>query len=196
LEGTLDAKEIVVIQCVGSRSPERPYCSRVCCAEAMANVLRIREQAPDATVTVLHRGIRVWGFDEELFADAVDLGVRFVEVASQPEVSTGGTIEVSAVEADGGGPVTLTPDLVVLSAGVVPSAENAGLAAGLGIPVDGDGFLLPADEALRPVETRRPGVFVCGTASWPASVGEAATQGRAAAGKACLWIAGGGDDPR
>jgi heterodisulfide reductase subunit A-like polyferredoxin len=195
-ESALDATEIVVIQCVGSRSPERPYCSRVCCAEAMTNVLRIREQSPDAAVTVLHRGIRVWGFDEELFADAVDLGVRFVEVESEPRVSTDGSLEVSAVEADGGGRVTLTPDLVVLSTGVVPSAENAPLARVLGIPVDGDGFLVPADEGLRPVETARPAVFVCGTACWPASVREAAAQARAAAGKACLFLTGGRYDAR
>jgi heterodisulfide reductase subunit A len=195
-DGPLRAREIVVVQCVGSRTPERPYCSRACCAEAMANVLRIKEQDPGAEVTVLHRGIRVWGFDEELFADAVDLGVRFVRVEEPPTISAGDALEISAVDADEGESLSLTPDLVVLSTGVLPSTANGELARAFGVEVDGDGFLVPIDEALRPVETARTGVFVCGTACWPAGVREAVTQARAAAGKACLFLMGGGDDDR
>ena len=35
-----------MIQCVGSRSPEHPYCSRVCCGEAVKNALKIKEIRP------------------------------------------------------------------------------------------------------------------------------------------------------
>ncbi len=195
-QGQVDAKAIVVIQCVGSRTPERPYCSRTCCAEAMANVLRIKEQNADSEVTVLHKGVRVWGFDEELFADAVDLGVRFVRVGEPPEVSVDGALEVTAVEADGGEELTWTPDLVVLSTGILPSPANGQLAKALGITLDGNGFFVPVDEALRPVDTVRPGIFVCGTACWPVSVRDAVTQARAAAAKACLFLRGGADDAR
>jgi heterodisulfide reductase subunit A len=41
-EGTLaTAQRVVMIQCVGSREPERPYCSRVCCTQAVKNALRL-----------------------------------------------------------------------------------------------------------------------------------------------------------
>ena len=194
--GAIDARQIVVVQCVGSRTPERPYCSRTCCAEAMANTLKVMEASPDAEITVLHRGIRVWGFDEELFADAVDLGVRFARVDEPPEISSDGILEVRAVDADGGEHLTLTPDLVVLSTGVVPSPANESVARTLDIRLDSDGFFVPIDEALRPVETARRGIFVCGTACWPVSIREAVIQARAAAGKACLFLQGGGDDAR
>ena len=194
--GPLDAKNIAVIQCVGSRTPERPYCSRVCCAEAMANVLRLKEQNADAEVTVFHKGIRVWGFDEELFADAVDSGVRFVRVEEPPVIAAAGVLEVTAVDADDGQRLTLEPDLVVLSTGVLPSPANGELARVFGATLDGDGFFVPVDEALRPVETVHPGVFVCGTACWPVSVRDAVTQARAAAGKACLFLRRCGDDAR
>jgi heterodisulfide reductase subunit A-like polyferredoxin len=192
-QGPLDAKEVAVIQCVGSRTPDRPYCSRTCCAEAMANVLRLKEQSPDTRVTVLHRGIRVWGFDEEYFADAIDLGVGFTEVEEPPAVSADG---VTAVEAGSGESVALRPDLVVLSTGTLPAPSNGVLADAFGLTLDGDGFFVPVDEALRPVETDRPGVFVCGTACWPASIREAVGQGRAAAGRACLYLRRSGDDAR
>ncbi|MHC4743814.1 MAG: FAD-dependent oxidoreductase, partial [Planctomycetota bacterium] len=56
-EKTFDAKgrNIVMIQCVGSRNDEHPYCSRICCSIAVKNALAIKEQDPDANVFVLYR---------------------------------------------------------------------------------------------------------------------------------------------
>ena len=36
-------KSVVMIQCVGSRNEERPYCSRICCSVAIKNALKIKE---------------------------------------------------------------------------------------------------------------------------------------------------------
>ena len=186
-----------MIQCVGSRTPEHPYCSRNCCAEALTHVHRILAESPDAALTVLHRGIRVWGFDEEMFSDAIDLGVRFVRVKAEPVVSNDGTT-VTAVDEESGEELSFEPGLVVLSTGVVAAGENRRIAEALGLEVDGDGFLPPADEAIAPVrgrcdgaepcERRCEGVFVCGTAAWPASIEECVTQALAAAGKASLYL--------
>lgn len=191
VSGSADVASVVMIQCVGSRTPERPYCSRACCAEAMSNILKLKEQSPGADVTVLHKGIRVWGFDEELFADAIDLGVRFVRVDEPPAISADGTLAVTAVDVDAGEELRLTPDLIVLSTGVRPARANTELATALGLTLDGNGFFVPVDEALRPVETERPGIYVCGSACWPASVRDSVVQARAAAGRACLFLRGG-----
>ncbi len=195
--GASDVGNVVMIQCVGSRTPEHPYCSRNCCAEALTHVHRILAENPDAALTVLHRGIRVWGFDEEMFSDAIDLGVRFVHVKAEPVVSEDGT-GVTAVDERSGEELSFEPDLVVLSTGVVAAGENRRIAEALGLEVDGDGFLPPADEAIAPVrgrcdgpepcERRCEGVFVCGTAAWPASIEESVTQALAAAGKASLYL--------
>lgn len=189
-EGPPSAHEIVVIQCVGSRTPEWPICSRRCCAEAMVNVLRFKAQKPEALITVLHKGIRVWGPDEEMFSDAIDAGVKFVRVEDPPVISANGKLEVSATDADCGETLTLSPDAVVLSVGVRPSECSANAAQALGVGVDHYGFLLPRDEALAPVESGRIGVFVCGSAVAPTIGAEGGVQGRAAAGKACLFMKG------
>ena len=38
--------DVVMIQCVGSRIEERPYCSRLCCSAAIKNALKIKEANP------------------------------------------------------------------------------------------------------------------------------------------------------
>ena len=82
--------------------------------------------------------------------------------------------------------------------GVVAAEENAALASALGVDVDVDGFLRAADEAVAPVRSRCDGsgprerqcegVFICGSAAWPASIEDCVTQAQAAAGKASLHI--------
>lgn len=179
---------VVVVQCVGSRTPERPYCSRTCCADALLNILRLKEKSPETQVTVLHKGIRLWGFDEEMLSDAMDLGVRFVRVESAPEISSGAALEVHAIDADSGGELSLGPDLVVFSTGIEPSASNAEIAQMLGVSLDSDGFFLPDGGAVAPVESGRTGVYLCGRARGPAAVAGRIVQAQAAAGKACLLL--------
>ncbi len=64
-EGKEIPSDVVMIQCVGSREPERPYCSRICCTKAVVNALAIKERNPNARVTVLYREMRTYGFREE-----------------------------------------------------------------------------------------------------------------------------------
>jgi len=82
-------KTVVMIQCVGSRDKEKPYCSRVCCAEAIKNALRIKALSPHTPVYVLYRDIRTYGFKESYYTKARQQGVVFVrfEEDSKPEVS-------------------------------------------------------------------------------------------------------------
>ena len=44
---------VAMIQCVGSRNEERPYCSRVCCSNAIKNALHLKEVDPDCDVVIL-----------------------------------------------------------------------------------------------------------------------------------------------
>ncbi|MBW2090387.1 MAG: heterodisulfide reductase, partial [Deltaproteobacteria bacterium] len=57
-------KRIVMIQCVGSREPDFPYCSRVCCAAAVKNSIKLKEMNPGAQIVVLYRDVRTFGFKE------------------------------------------------------------------------------------------------------------------------------------
>ena len=57
--GMVDAGRIVMIQCAGSRSVERPYCSRICCNEAVKNAINVAEKGRE--VYVLYRDLQTYG---------------------------------------------------------------------------------------------------------------------------------------
>jgi heterodisulfide reductase subunit A-like polyferredoxin len=67
-----------MIQCVGSREPEHNYCSRICCAGAIKNAIRMKKMNPDANIFILYRDIRTYGFREEYYGIARDMGINFI----------------------------------------------------------------------------------------------------------------------
>ena len=94
-----EIKTAVFIQCVGSREPERPYCSRVCCTHAIESALHLKEINPDMNVYVLYRDIRTYGEREYLYRKARLAGILFIPFSldEKPRVSShkdGLTIEV------------------------------------------------------------------------------------------------------
>ncbi|MFQ6093023.1 MAG: FAD-dependent oxidoreductase [bacterium] len=179
---------VVMIQCVGSRNKEHPYCSRICCAEAIKNTLKIKEIAPQAQVTILHRDMRAYGFEEDFLTEAEESGVQFIRMDGPPEVSDKDGLTVSVADRSTKKLVALKADIVVLSTGIVPSEGNPELAQLLGVPLDSNGFFKEADSKLRPVETDRDGIFICGLAHSPQSISETLSQASAAAGKAGLIL--------
>ena len=72
------AGRVTMIQCVGSRNDERPYCSRVCCSNAIKNALQLKQASPDLDVVILFRDIMTYGFLEKYYLAARRAGVRFV----------------------------------------------------------------------------------------------------------------------
>ena len=93
---------VVMIQCVESRNEEHPYCSRVCCSEAVKNAIEIKRRIPGANVAVLGRDIRTYGFRELYFQKAREEGVLFVRhpEKSDPVVAEqDGRLEVSVHDA-------------------------------------------------------------------------------------------------
>ncbi|MCK4915903.1 MAG: CoB--CoM heterodisulfide reductase iron-sulfur subunit A family protein, partial [Candidatus Eisenbacteria sp.] len=183
--------KVVMIQCVGSRNDEHPYCSRTCCADALRNALRLKKEDPECEVTILHRGIRVWGFDEELLSEAIDQGVDLVEVAAQVEVAEDGKPAVSATDS-GGEAVALEPDLVVLSTGIEPSAATAQLAGIAGVELASDGFFTCTGAVASAKGVLH--IYACGRACGPTAVRERVLHAQAAAGKACLLLKRGYDE--
>ncbi|MHB1420022.1 MAG: FAD-dependent oxidoreductase, partial [Bacillota bacterium] len=82
-------KQVVFIQCVGSRDQERRYCSRTCCAQSLKNALAIKKLSPETQVVVLNRDIRTYGFMEQYYKEAREAGVLFIayEDDQKPVVS-------------------------------------------------------------------------------------------------------------
>ncbi|MCF7790765.1 MAG: FAD-dependent oxidoreductase [Victivallales bacterium] len=183
---------IAMIQCVGSRNDEHPYCSRVCCQEAVKNAIKIKEISPDTNVYVFYRDIRTYGLQEENYRKARKLGVVFIrfEKDNEPEASSldNGNIAVSFREELIGKEMELVVDKLILSAGIVANANNHKLAQHFKLPLNDDGFFLEAHVKLRPVDFATEGVYLAGTCHAPKDMNESISQSLAAAGRALTVI--------
>ncbi|MEO0077914.1 MAG: FAD-dependent oxidoreductase [candidate division WOR-3 bacterium] len=185
------AVSVVMIQCVGSRDADRPYCSRICCTEAVKNALAVKELNPDTDVYVLYRDIRTYGMREEYFRKARQQGVVFIRYAPEqpPEVKlVEGKPVILAHDPVLGREIEFAPDFLVLSSGLVPQTGSEELAQMLKVPLNSDGFFLEAHMKLRPVDFATEGVFMAGLCHFPKFIDEATAQARAAAGRAATVL--------
>lgn len=181
----------VLIGCVGSREPGRPYCSRICCGQMVKDALKMKESRPDMDVYVLHRDIRTYGFSELLYRKASELGVRFVrfDLEDKPVVESGETgVRVTVTDKVLGQKLEIAANVVGLAVGVAPCGDRESLSKLFKVPLNEDGFFMEAHMKLRPVESAADGIFLCGLAHSPKSIDESIAQARAAAAKAAVVL--------
>jgi len=186
-----DVNTCVFIQCVGSRIPERPYCSRVCCTHSVVSALTLKEMNPDMRVFVLYRDMRTYGLRENLYRKAREKGVVFIryDLDEEPEViKQNGKIKVSIHDPALGASLEIDPDLMVLAGAMIPE-ETQEIAQLFKIPVNQDGFFVEAHVKLRPVDFATDGVFLCGLAHSPKSIDESVAQAQAASSRAVTLLA-------
>ncbi len=199
-------KSIVMIQCVGSREEQRPYCSRICCSQALKNALKVKEINPQAEVIILYRDLMSYGLKEEYYTRARAAGVTFIryDLEQPPQVRKvlavirhGETppanpdpspLAISVRDANLGTEINFAADLLALSVATAAPQENQELARLLKVPLDGDGFFLEAHMKLRPVDFATDGIFVCGLAHSPKFMEETITQAQAAAARAATVL--------
>jgi len=219
-----EPERIVMIQCVGARKGEIrpsaleafpksdtaellrkilkarkeegwPYCSRICCMNAIKNAILIKEKSPKTDVVVLFGDLRVYKEYEDFYRKARDLEVRFIRhiEEARPEITRtpDGKLQVMAYDALAGLEVKFPADWVVLSTPLIPSKDEIMLGRMLKIPIATDGFLMEAHLKLRPVDTNVDGVFIAGTVSGPKDVSESIISGEAAAARASILMGNG-----
>jgi heterodisulfide reductase subunit A-like polyferredoxin len=181
----------VFIQCVGSREPQRPYCSRVCCTHSLHSAMELKKRNPDADVYILYRDLRSYGERELLYKQAREAGVLFIRYAlenkPQVEVVDGG-LQLTVIDHVLQRPIRLRPDLLTLASAILPERDEA-LAQFFKVPVNDDGFYIEAHAKLRPVEFATDGVFFCGLAHYPKPIDESIAQAQAAASRAATLLA-------
>lgn len=180
----IDAQNIVMIQCVGARNEERPYCSKICCMTALKNAMLIKELNPNSNVIILYRDIQVHGTTyEDYYRKARKNEILFIKYSSEkPPVIKDKIIEVYNVLRNQ--EINIPYDLVVLSTPLVAHEESTKLAKMLKIPQQDNHFFLEAHVKLRPSDFATDGIFICGSAHWPADVRESISQAYAAASRA------------
>jgi heterodisulfide reductase subunit A-like polyferredoxin len=181
------AKTVAFIQCVGSRIPERPYCSKVCCTHSLESALALKSMNPDMNVFILYRDVRSYGFREDIYREAREKGVVFIrhDLEKLPELyaGDGGRLSLTVMDHVLGRPIRFSPDLVVLATAILPN-ENKHLYELYKVPVNPEGFLIEAHAKLRPVDFASEGLFMAGLAHYPKPVDETITQAKAAVARA------------
>ncbi len=184
-----DIKSVVFIQCVGSRDATvgNPSCSRVCCMVTAKQARMVREQLPNAQVTVFYMDVRAYGKGFEEFYDrAREEGILYRRGNPSEIIKRGERVVVRAEDTLIGEQVEVEADLVVLAVGMRPRADTDAVATLLKLSRSADGFFMEAHPKLRPVETAMAGVFLAGCCQGPKDISESIAQARAAASAAMI----------
>jgi heterodisulfide reductase subunit A len=172
-----------------------PYCSRICCMNAIKNAILVKEASPRTDVVILFGDLRVYKEYEDFYRKARDLEVRFIRhiEEARPEITqtSEGKLQVLAYDALSGLEIRFPADWVVLSTPLIPNKDEIMLARMLKVPIGTDGFVMEAHLKLRPVDTNVDGVFIAGTVSGPKDVSESIISGEAAAGRASILMGNG-----
>jgi heterodisulfide reductase subunit A len=186
------ANTAAFIQCVGSREPEHPYCSRVCCTHSVESALKLKELNPEMDIYILYRDLRTYGLRENLYKEAREKGVIFIryDLENKPQVEQDGAGNLTVTVRDHilGRPIYFHPDILTLASAIIVKDQEK-LAQLFKVPLNNDGFFLEAHMKLRPVDFATDGVFVAGLAHYPKPLDEAIAQAKAAAARAAVVLA-------
>ncbi len=186
------AKRVAFVQCVGSRSHQKgyPFCSSVCCMYATKEAVLIKEHDPESEVTIFYLDLKVFGqgFQEFVNRATDHYGVNYVrgrpgEIRRHP---ISGDLVLWYEDTEHGQVSEKEVDLVVLCTTMISRPENTELAETLGLELDDWGFFKPKDPVMNPIETEKPGVFVCGCCHGPRDIPESVAEASGTAALAAI----------
>ncbi|MGB9629507.1 MAG: FAD-dependent oxidoreductase [Thermodesulfobacteriota bacterium] len=180
-------KEMVFIQCVASRDPDRymPYCSRVCCMYTAKQAKIYKEQVPDGQPYIFYMDIRsdCKGYEEFLQKTIEEKGLLYLRGRVSRVFQEDGKVKVLGVDTLTGRMVEVLADMVVLATAVVPSHGVKELATKLRATADRHGFLTEAHIKLYPVESSTKGIYLAGCGQSPKDISDTVSQALATASK-------------
>jgi heterodisulfide reductase subunit A len=183
-----EPKEVVFIQCSGSRDPENhcAYCSKICCMYTAKHAMLYKHHVHDGQAYIFYIDIRSGGKGYEEFVQRAveEDGVVYLRGKVSKVFEEKGKIMVWGVDTLTGRSIEIAADMVVLAQAMRPSTGAQELAKKLKLALDKDGFLAEAHPKLRPVESVTAGMFLAGAAQAPKDIPEAVAQASGAAAKA------------
>jgi quinone-modifying oxidoreductase subunit QmoA len=174
-------QRVAFVQCAGSRDVNHlAYCSDICCLASLKQALYVKEQLPEAEVTIYYIDRRTPGRNEELLTRMTGTeGVRLVKgKVGKVEQGSGGDLMLKLEDVESGTLEEVHADLVVLATGMVP---NVGEDLPFSVKTDQDGFAL---------DDLPGGLTVAGVARRPQDVVSSVRDATGAAARA--WMAGEG----
>jgi len=182
-----DMNTAVFIQCVGSREPARPYCSKVCCTHSIHSALKLKDFNPDMDVYILYRDIRTYGSREDLYREARTKGIAFIRyhlkdkpTVKQEDSKVKVAVKDQLLQCD----VEIQADILILASAIIPRGDNEALSKLYKISLNQEGFFLEAHVKLRPVDFATDGMYTAGLAHYPKPIEETIAQAQAAAARA------------
>jgi heterodisulfide reductase subunit A2 len=188
-----DGKEpdsIAYVQCAGSRDKSLgiPYCSRVCCMYAIKQAMLLSGALPLADITIYYMDIRAFGKGyEQFYQNAKAMGIEFVKAkVAKITQGEGQTAKVRYENQEGdGGVMEREHDLVILSQGIVPQWNPAGVCS---VGCGQDGFIQSVMPKIAPTVTSLEGVFTAGVAAGPKDIVDTICEAGAAAMEASNYL--------
>jgi heterodisulfide reductase subunit A len=187
-------RSLAFIMCVGSLNTTKsahPYCSRMCCASSLKNMLTIKERYPDTEIYTIYKDIRTYGrHDEELYEKTTERLVKFVRFEAPPKVSLhSDRVDIEVYDTTLQEDLLIPVDAVVLAVGMSPSADMDKVRAIVKTGCSPEGFIREAHLKLRPVEAPADGIFLAGSVTSPKNIVESVMAGGASAAKAASLFA-------
>ncbi|MCC7568605.1 MAG: FAD-dependent oxidoreductase [Candidatus Methanofastidiosa archaeon] len=189
-EKSLAGGAYVFMLCMGVRNAEHPYCSRFCCISSLNHVRRVLTEVPGASVTVLYRDIRSYGYYEDIYKEVSELGARFIRYAPE-EMPVLSDDAVTVRDQTSGEDILVPCDRVVLERGAVPPTGTTALRQLFKISAAPSGFYAETHLKLAPLDTALDGVFIAGGCQYPKSIPESVSQAISAAGRAAIVMGSG-----
>jgi len=180
-------KEVVFIQCTGSRDPDRymPYCSRVCCMYTGKHARLYKHKVHDGQAYIFYMDIRSTGkgYEEFIQQGMEEEGILYLRGRVSRIFRDGDKVVIWGADTLTGKRVEISADMVVLATALIPQTDTKKLAQTLGIATDDYGFLTEIERKLRPVETGIEGIYLAGCAQGPKDIADAVAHANAAASK-------------
>ena len=178
-----EPKTVAFVQCAGSRDENHlPFCSGICCLASMKQATYVREQYPDAKITIFFIDVRATDRLETFYKKVKeDENIEFFKgKVAQINPEVGGEGLILRVEDTTTESLHEIPaDLIVLATGMEPNTSDSPIP--FQVTYDDYGFVA-AQEAT-------PGIYAAGCSRFPTNVSECVQDGTASALKAIQSIA-------
>lgn len=183
-------REIVFIQCVGSRCSQdavkgKPYCSKICCMYTAKHAMLVREKYPDVKVHVFYIDARTPGknFDEFYRRAVEQYDVDYIKGMVGKVSVEGDHLHVQGSDLLANEQVHIQADMVVLATAIEPDPTARAIGTMLTASMDTNDFFTEAHPKLRPVESPTAGIYLSGVCQGPKDIPETVAQAGAAAAK-------------
>lgn len=187
-------KEVVFIQCVGSRDPAngRPYCSKICCMYTSKHAQMYKHKVHDGQAYIFYMDIRAAGkgYEEFVQRGVEEHGNLYIRGRVSKVFQDGDKVVVWGVDTLSGKKIEIAADMVVLAMAITPNKSARELAQVLKVNTDEYGFFSEAHPKLKPVETLSRGIYLSGAAQAPKDIPDTVSQAGSAASKVLQLFAG------